>query len=375
MSMFRKATLVLILIFPILFSNPMDNANANDEKPNKELEIEVVLNHIFQLRAEVMINQNIHALDAHYLTNQQVSSYAYQHEKNRVNYLNEWAKKRSITLVDAKSDIRLVRVKKKVDTATISLVQSLQISYDYPNKIVPTQSFGVGTRHFITLHKVNGKWMIYKEWYLDPLDENPNKIAMTPDGIAPSFISTREMSKSKKYNRTRAINYANKYAGVAWGAGNNHRYNNKYRDYTSQGGDCTNFASQVIGDKEAGGLPLTNMWRYNERSGGSERWVRTDSFSNFILRSGYGESVSSGDFEHIISPTPKYPDGALSHIQAGDLIGYIIQGNDVDHFSIVVGYDAYGYPVVNSHTADRYRVPFDLGWDENTKYILIHIKD
>ncbi|OAB41659.1 amidase domain-containing protein [Paenibacillus glacialis] len=375
MSIFRKAILVLILICSALFFNLMGNANANDENPKEELEIEAVLNHIFHLRVEVMINQNIHELDAHYLTKQQVSRYAYQHEKNRVNYLNEWAKKRSITLVDAKSDIRLVRVTKKADKAIISLIQSLQISYDYPNKIVPTQSFGVGTRHFITLHRVNGKWMIYKEWYLDPLDENPNKIAKTPNGMAPSIKSPREVSKSNKYNRSRAISYANKYAGVAWGAGNNHRYNNKYRDYTSKGGDCTNFASQVMGDKEAGGLPLTNIWRYDKRSGGSERWIRTDSFSNFILRSGYGESVSLGDFEHIISPTPKYPDGALSHIQAGDLIGYIIQGNDVDHFSIVVGYDAYGYPIVNSHTADRYRVPFDLGWDQNTKYILIHIKD
>lgn len=25
----------------------------------------------------------------------------------------------------------------------------------------------------MTLKKINGKWMIYREWYLDPLDENP----------------------------------------------------------------------------------------------------------------------------------------------------------------------------------------------------------
>ena len=47
---------------------------------------------------------------------------------------------------------------------------------------------------------------------------------------------------------------------------------------------------------------------------------------------------------------------------------------DVDHFSVVVGYDNQGYPLVNSHTADRYRVPFDLGWDKHTKYLLIHIQ-
>ncbi|MDT2264397.1 hypothetical protein P7H17_02880 [Paenibacillus larvae] len=40
-----------------------------------------------------------------------------------------------------------------------------------------------------------------------------------------------------------------------------------------------------------------------------------------------------------------------------------------------MGHDAKGYPLVNSHTADRYRVPFDLGWDKSTKYLLIHIND
>ncbi|MNE50403.1 putative amidase domain protein [compost metagenome] len=168
--------------------------------------------------------------------------------------------------------------------------------------------------------------------------------------------------------------YANKYAGAAWGAGNNHRYNQSYLDYTSRGGDCTNFASQVIGDKKAGGLPMTYVWR-SGKSGGTQSWVRTDSFSHFILNNGYGKLVSKGDFQHIVSPTKDNPNGAVSQLLPGDLIGYIIKGSDVDHFSIVVGHDDYGYPLVNSHTADRYRVPFDLGWDKYTKYLLIHIKD
>lgn len=373
MSVFRKFTLMYIVLSLVLLFNNIGSANANHDTSNEE--IEIALQHIFQLRARAMITQNIVHLEEHYLSNERLSSYAFRHEKNRVNYINTWAKKRSISLIDASSDIKIVRVKTSVDTATVSLVQSLQISYDYLNKIVPTQSFGVGTRHFITMKKIHGKWTIYKEWYLDPLDENPNKIAVTPDSLAPSFKDSPELTTSGgKYNRSKAINYANKYAGIAWGAGNNHRYNNKYSDYTSKGGDCTNFASQVVGDKEAGGLPMTNHWRYIDRTGGTQNWVRTDSFSNFILRSGYGTVVSKGDFAHIVSPTTQHPDGALSHIHAGDLIGYIIEGNDVDHFSIVVGHDVYGYPVVNSHTADRYRVPFDLGWDENTKYILIHMK-
>jgi hypothetical protein len=371
----RKTTLVLILISVALCSSHTERVNAihANEGSEKE-EIEAVLIHIFEQRANVMINQNVHELEAHYLTNQQVSRYAYRNEKNRVNYVNKWADKRAIRLVAAQSNIRIVRLKTKGDTAIVSLDQSLKISYDYLNKIVPIQSFGVGTRNFMTLKKINGKWKIYREWYLDPLDENPNKIAETSDGLSPFIPNKAEVSNGEKYNRLRAVSYANKYAGAAWGAGNNHRYNRKYSDYTGKGGDCTNFASQVIGDKEAGGLPMTYAWRYAKRDGATQSWIRTDSFSEFILYNGYGELVSKGDFAHIVTPTKKHPHGAISHLQPGDLIGHIIEGNDIDHFSIVVGFDEYGYPLVNSHTADRYRAPFDLGWDRNTKYLLIHIK-
>ncbi|MMZ64716.1 putative amidase domain protein [compost metagenome] len=73
--------------------------------------------------------------------------------------------------------------------------------------------------------------------------------------------------------------------------------------------------------------------------------------------------IAKGDFQHIVTPTKEHPNGAIARLQPGDLIGYIIQGNDIDHFSILVGFDPNGYPLVNSHTADRYQVPFDLGWD------------
>jgi len=32
----------------------------------------------------------------------------------------------------------------------------------------------------------------------------------------------------------------------------------------------------------------------------------------------------------------------------------------LEHLAVVVARDSRGYPLVNSHTADRYRVPWDL---------------
>ncbi|MFC3748892.1 amidase domain-containing protein [Paenibacillus sp. GCM10012306] len=371
----KTSILSLILILFASFSLPATTVNAEDNKRNQE--IDTALKQIFADRAQTLIDQQTQRLKGFYLTEQTLSKNAFHNESNRTAYVNAWAAKRSVKLVKANSGIRIIRRNITQDTAKVSLVQSLKLSYVYLNEVIPPQSFGIGTRHFMTLKKINGSWKIAREWYLDPLDENPDKIADSPDGLAPSVKPTATVSgKSRRYNRSRAIAYADKYAGTAWGAGNQHRYNRKYLDYTGKGGDCTNFASQVVGDpEEGGGLAMKSGWRYFYQTGGTQTWVQTDAFRNFLLRSGYGTMVSKGTYKEVVAPSRKYANGAISQLQAGDLIGYILHHNDTDHFSVITGFDEYGYPLVNSHTADRYRVPFDLGWDKNTKYELIHIRD
>ncbi|UVI33412.1 amidase domain-containing protein [Paenibacillus spongiae] len=278
-------------------------------------------------------------------------------------------------ITKATSEIRIVRIKFSTDIAKVSFVQSLKLSYVYDDRNLPEQSMGIGTRHAVVLKKMGARWFVSSEWYLDPLEENPNLIPESVDGYAPAKVPRPGLSLGRHYNRQRAVAYANKYAGIAWGAGNNHRYNPRYLDYTGKGGDCTNFASQVIGDiKEGGGLRMSQGWRYYYPKGGSQSWVQTDAFKNFLIRSGYGTVIANGHYSDLLKPSKKYAHGAISRLMPGDLIAYVMKG-DVDHFSIVVDFDDNGYPLVNSHTADRYRVPFDLGWDKHTKYILIHMKD
>lgn len=279
------------------------------------------------------------------------------------------------------SNIRIIRLRLIGDLAKVSLVQTAKFNYVYLGDPAP-QSFGIGTLHALTLKHSGGRWYLFKEWYSDPLTENPKlvpdagqrfaKRLPAPDTLIEPLTRLR---KYPRYYRERAVAYANKFAGTAWGAGNDHRYNRKYRDYAHQGGDCTNFASQAIGDAiEGGGLPSVGGWRHIAGQGGSQSWVQTDAFKNFLLHSGYGRLIGSGDFNDMIRKTARHPHGIIGVIQPGDLIAYKLHG-DVDHFSIVVGHDSHGYPLVNSHSADRYRVPFDLGWDKYTKYLFIHIND
>jgi len=371
---------VITMICCALFPN---HAVLAFEPPQSEQELVIYkfLHQLFEARSQFLLSKDEYSLTPYYLPSEKLSMYSLKQEQIRKQYLNAWASHRKLQFNRIDSQIRIQRMKIDGDRARIALSQSMKLEYAYTDNVLFNQAFGVGTRHALLLINKNGQWYVQKEWYSDPLNENPELIPKADKSFPNPLIHNQaEDSNTNKaitsYHRERAVAYANKYAGAAWGAGNSNRYNNKYRDYTSLGGDCTNFASQVIGDPiEGGGLKMTDSWRYWLKAGGSHTWVQTDRFSEFLQRSGYGRIVAQGTFEDITRPSEKYPYGAIGRIKPGDLIAYMLHDDDVDHFGILVGFDESGYPLVNSHTADRNKVPFDLGWDQNTRYQLIHIRD
>ncbi|MDO7906134.1 amidase domain-containing protein [Paenibacillus sp. JX-17] len=362
-----KFTLVLTFFLPFTdaaYAGPADEPAVND-----------YLKELFENRAQLLLDGNPAHLQTHYVMGQRASKYAFDHEMRRARYLEYWSKYRHLKLKDAQTSIKVVRVRQTEHNTKVSLVQSMKLTYQYENDQAE-HSFGVGTRHFLTLKKTQeNHWYVDREWYSDPLEENPELIEKSTSTFAEPVHGRIPASRGKGktgYRRERAVAYANKYAGLAWGAGNNHRYNSKYLDYTPKGGDCTNFSSQALGDPaEGGGLRMTGEWRY--RGGGSKAWVHTDSFKGFLMYSGYGRLLAQGSYHDMVQYT-RSPKGAEHPLEAGDLIAYVLNG-DIDHFCVVVGFDPKGYPLVNSHTADRYAVPFDLGWDKKTLYQWIHIRD
>ncbi|WP_342425808.1 amidase domain-containing protein [Paenibacillus sp. FSL L8-0502] len=373
--MLKIAKLQLLCMILIMIPAYSFSSFRVQAEPAKQDDVIPFLQKLFNDRTRLLMDQDKKHIEDYYLVKHNRSNYAYLHEMNRAEYIQEWAKHRKMKFVNAESSIRISRIEVLGDTAKVSLVQSLKLSYEYIDSYPGQHDFGIGTRHGITLRKKDSRWYVEREWYSDPLEENPKKI----EPLDSSFIPHKDSVPSEKvihnYNRARAIDYANKYAGITWGAGNRQRYNPKYLDYNSKGGDCTNFSSQVIGDKEeGGGLPMKSGWHYLYGNGGSQAWVQTDAFKNFLIRSGYGRIIGQGSFSDVVRAINGQQHQYRPQLLPGDLIAYVLKG-DVDHFSVVVGFDEGGYPLVNSHTADRFRVPFDLGWDRNTQYLLIHIQD
>jgi hypothetical protein len=104
--------------------------------------------------------------------------------------------------------------------------------------------------------------------------------------------------KSKPYDRVKAVNYAIKWAL---------QHNPKFYDYSNLGGDCTNFASQVV-FAGAGVMNFTRVygWYYINGNEKSPSWTGVDYLYQFLVN-----NRSQGPFAE---------NSNISAIQPGDLI-------------------------------------------------------
>ncbi len=345
-----------------------------------ETELHDELNEILNSRAQAIITgaDPEPALDC-YDTTAKLGRWALSHEQAKLNYMQLWAQKRGVSITEAKPSLQIPWSRIYNNTAELTVHQTLQLGYVYPDD--PTVNrFGIGTRHWMKMVRKDGRWLILQDFYTDGLGDNILKSNPTPADGSVTVEPVMESAAAQDfppgiYDREGAVRYADKYAGLAWGAGNNHDYNTHYRDMNDKGGDCTNFISQCIGDEEGGKLPMFGAWFYDRKSNsGSLAWVRAEAFGDWLLYSGRGQRVERGTFPELHQPSEKFPRGAVRELQKGDVIGYGERGYS-RHFSIMVGSDSKGYPLVNSHNVDRYHCPWDLGFDKSTIFHLYKIKD
>lgn len=401
--------------------------------PEPDGEVAEAIDRILDERAQALIRLDDELLATHYDTGSSHGRRSLEHEQRRLRYLRAWAEKRRIRLVSASSGMRILSVRQtREGEAWVSLRQSARLGYVYDADSAGREhQFGIGTRHVMQLARVAGKWVLQRDLYTDPLDEDTLIPEVTPADVAASagllaplaqaqalatgscsppgddqlaslgltefgdpepevdglaalsrawqslagfpkrftgmILSAAGPRRQSRYARDDAARYAREYCGAAWGCGNGGRYNEQYKDYTDIGGDCTNFASQVL---RAGGLPMDGVWYY--RGHGSRAWVQTLGLLDYLLGTGKATLLSRGSFQDVVRATDRFPRGAIGELEPGDLIAYQEKG-EVVHFAAVTGRDFRGYTVVNSHTADRNAVPWDVGWDQQTVFWLLEV--
>ncbi len=139
------------------------------------------------------------------------------------------------------------------------------------------------------------------------------------------------------YDRVAAVAYARQWA---------YRRNTAYLDFELIGGDCTNYASQVL---HAGGMPMDNTpvygWYYLDATRRTASWTGVEYLYRFLL------GVDTGSPRARIVP--------LEAVRPGDIVQLAFTGEQFQHSPVVVAAEG-AVPeqiFVAAHTADAYYRP------------------
>lgn len=375
--------ILLFAVVSILEFNPAAHVFLN---PLEDEELKYEIESMYNLRSSCLMSGSLLPLKELFDLSQKYGQWSLEHEVQRVKYLKDWSSHRGVKFTNIQSSVRIKKIYHRTSTIRISLEETYKFDYIYPSDKEPvTNSFGVGIRHTLDLVEKDEKYLIYSDWYTDCFEDaishysgeiRENPASNIPESI-PEAAEVLNSANKPYYNREKAVEYADKYCGAAWGSGNNFKYNKKYMDYNGIGGDCTNFVSQALGDPSGGDLPQDGTWhatypKYGSGSG-SHAWVNADGLKNYLTYSGKASIIKIGTFSELTKPMEGHPGGLVDKLQPGDLICYEKNFN-IDHFGIVTARDSHGYPLINSHTTDRYHVPWDLGWaGSNIRFVLLHI--
>lgn len=328
-----------------------------------DLALESEIQEIFHIRNNAILSGDIASLDSIFNIETSKGQWSYDYEVNTIKYLDQWMNKQSVTFNKIESKVFLRKTEKTDRGYSVNLAVTTEYDYSYNNLDLPSNSFRICTYHSLDLIPNGDSWMITKEWYQDPLVNDSNIDQLNLDQIN-EIISSNEKRDLSNLDARRqgAVDYANEYSGVAKPPSYNFHYNSKYKNCNYIGGNCTNFASQVL--HEGGGFSKTNEWNY-AGGNGSKAWVNAGAFNNYMLYSGRGSLISSGSYEEVLA--------ASYQLLPGDYICYERKGK-IAHTAIVTGIDSKGYALINSHTPDSHRVPFDLGWNgDGIKFWLVRV--
>ena len=367
---FITILLIALLIFNIL---PISQCFALEDESNTtkidysseevKKEFKDLIENLFAQRNAAIVSNDTELLKEFYNLNIKVSLWAYESEAKKTQYLINWSEKQAVKFKDIKSIVRIRKVaEKEPDLYGVICDVATDFNYYYTDSPDIINHFRLGTNHYLNLKKIDDKYIITKEWYTDPfadsLDLNNIKSEEIKDFIltqkAPSFTPNEKLQK--------AIDYAHMYCGVSDDENLTFKYNTKYKDHNPDGGDCANFASQIL--FESGAFKKNSSWNYSGKEG-TKAWLNAQGFKNYMVNSGRASYIAKGSYQQIYT--------VAFNMRPGDFDADEKKGR-ITHVSTVTGLDSKGYPLVTCHNTDRMLVPYDLGWsNSNIKFHFIDV--
>jgi hypothetical protein len=358
------ALLVLFILACTCYLLAMSENAQNTAATGDSYDWDSVIGGLFKTRNDCVLSGDFDTLKTIFLMDENTGQWAFENEILRSDYLHGWSEKQGVAFLSIKSKIKILRSKAVGRGYAFYLLSSNEYAYAYQDDMNTVNMFRFGTYHSIDIipGAKEGTWVISREWYDDPMAktflsyDDVDEITQNITSHPPKDISDIDEK------RLSAVAYADAYCGAASDGQNGYSYNKNYTNYNPLGGNCANFASQVL--YEGGGFKKNLVWNYKDGKG-SWAWIKAQGFRDYLVYGGKGSQIAKGKYENVY----KYAYELLP----GDMVVYAKKGK-IAHVSIVTGLDSKGCPLVNSHNLDRYRVPWDIGWNtENITFYLIRV--
>ena len=334
-----------------------------DEDDQIKQQYQLLLQNLFDYRNKAILEQNEEILKELYDTDKKTGLWAYEHEEEKMKYLKNWSSKQGVTFNDIKTKVKIRKVKEKeTDLYGIICNVATDYNYSYENEKDVKNIFRIGTEHYLNVKIKDNQYIITKEWYTDPFADSLNLENIKSDDIRSYILAQQKPDIQLTQEQQKAIDYAHRYCGVSTEEEYEFKFNREYKNFNPDGGDCANFASQIM--YESGRFKKNSIWNYNNRDG-TKAWVNAQGFKNYILNSGRGSLICKGSYEETYKES--------YNLRPGDFVAYE-KGGRITHVSTVTGMDSKGYPLVTCHNTDRLLVPWDLGWSNKTiRFHLIRV--
>ncbi len=354
----KSKFIVLLILFISVFSISSYSAGSIENEY-----LIPILNEIFETRNGAILVNDVDTVKDLYDVTLRNGQWAFEHEVKKIKYLSNWSDKQGIVFKDINSKIVIKWTRMKENgNMVVNFLASSSYKYVYEDRVDTENMMRIGTHHEIELTQKDGSWHITREWYTDPFADSLAQNNLKAEKNKELILSNnaRNFSNLNK-RRIAAVMYADKHCGSASNGENGYGYNPKYRNYNPLGGDCANFASQIL--HEGGKFRKNSAWNYDKD--GSMSWISAQGLKNYLIASGRGSLIVSGSYNNVLK---------LSYrLLPGDIVAYEKKGI-IKHISVVTGADSRGYALVNCHNTDRYRVPWDLGWsDSGIRFHLIRV--
>ena len=334
-----------------------------DEDDQIKQQYQLLLQNLFDYRNKAILEQNEEILKELYDTDKKTGLWAYEHEVEKMKYLKNWSSKQGVTFNDIKTKVKIRKVKEKeTDLYGIICNVATDYNYSYENEKDVKNIFRIGTEHYLNVKIKDNQYIITKEWYTDPFADSLNLENIKSDDIRSYILAQQKPDIQLTQEQQKAIDYAHRYCGVSTEEEYEFKFNREYKNFNPDGGDCANFASQIM--YESGRFKKNSIWNYNNRDG-TKAWVNAQGFKNYILNSGRGSLICKGSYEETYKES--------YNLRPGDFVAYE-KGGRITHVSTVTGMDSKGYPLVTCHNTDRLLVPWELGWSNKTiRFHLIRV--